>query len=101
MNDISIDQDDFDLVFAGGDFEVIESTEQALQFLTLANKGDFRESPLLGIGIVHYLNSKTTNVAALRREIQVNLELDNFQPTGIEINLPDIKILGEYANNNA
>ena len=97
MIDVTIGED-FDLSLENGDFLLSESTEQSLQMLTLANKGEWRETPQAGVGIVNYLNSQDTTEQTLRREIQVQLDLDNFNPTGISIDLPTIDIKGNYAN---
>lgn len=97
MNDISVNETTFDLDIANGDFVEIESTEQSLQFMLLATKGDFRESPLFGVDVANFLLSKNNTVATLRREIQVQSELDNLNLVSVEIDLPKIQINGNYA----
>lgn len=97
MNDISINETAFDLDIVNGDFVIAESTEQSLQFMLLATKGDFRELPVFGVDIANFLLSKDTSVATLRREIQIQTELDNFNLLGVDINLPNVKIRGNYA----
>lgn len=97
MNDIKIEEATFDLAIENGDFvSDFEATEQHLQFLLLANKGEWRETPQAGVGIVDYVNSKSNTTAQLKREIQVQTDLDNFSPTEIQIALPAITIKGNY-----
>lgn len=97
MNDIKISDATFDVAIENGDFvSDFEATEQHLQFLLIASKGEWREVPQAGVGIIDYLNSKNNTTAQLKREIQVQADLDSFNPTEIIINLPDVTIKGNY-----
>lgn len=96
MNDVKIEEATFDLNIVNGDFSSIESTEQHLQFLLLASKGEWREIPQAGIGIIDYLNTKNNTTSQLKREIQVQSDLDGFRPSEILIDLPAITIKGNY-----
>lgn len=48
--------DDFDLVIENGDFKKGESTQQHQQDLLISEKGEYRISPLVGVGIYSTVN---------------------------------------------
>lgn len=48
--------EDFDLVIEAGDFKKGESTQQHQQDLLISEKGEFRISPLIGVGIYSTIN---------------------------------------------
>lgn len=81
-----------DLLIENGDFVIDESTAQHMDLLLLSNKGEWRHSPSVGVGLRTFLNSPFGPVqrAGLQREIQIQLEAD-----GAEINTLSIDATGE------
>jgi len=87
-NDILIDES-FDIGLKNGDFEVGESTYQHQQILILADKGQFKASPLTGVGARRYL--ETSKPDDLAREIRQEFMKDGMTVRTIEI-LKDLQI---------
>lgn len=78
---------DGDLTFANGDFVVGESDEQHIQHILVAEKGDFREYPIVGVGLIRYLNSPndSSTKTDLQLRIKKQLENDGYSVTDIAI----------------
>lgn len=47
--------DSFDLTISGGDFVISEATKQHQELLLLTQSGEWRETPMAGIGINYWL----------------------------------------------
>ncbi len=81
MTDILLDET-FDLIIGNeegldkGDFQLAESTKQHQALLLLANKGEFRQSPLVGVGVNLYLEDD--RLGAMKSELQQQLFLDGM-----------------------
>ena len=54
-NDYKLDTDTLDLSIANGDFITAESTEQHQRLLLTAMPGEYKQKPLLGVGLANYL----------------------------------------------
>lgn len=76
--------DDGDLKIFNGDLSVEPSDNQHIQDIFLANKGQFRQYPTIGIGIESKLNG-STNIQFLRKQIRENLKFDNMTITTLNI----------------
>jgi hypothetical protein len=61
-----------------------ESDYQNIDFLVRANKGDFKEYPILGVGAEKWLKS-VEKQEALRREIAVQLGADGYKTNDISV----------------
>ncbi len=79
MKDVRHDKGD--LLFKNGDFLVEASEEQHIEDILHHDKGNFRNAPLLGIGLMRYLNSPhdTTTRTELGGRIKRQLEFDGFE----------------------
>lgn len=66
-----------DLLFADGDFMIGRSNEQHQEHILLANKGEYKEHPELGVGIVQMLNDD--NYTSVLIEAKKNLVYDGMQ----------------------
>ena len=55
MTDLLLD-DSNDLILEGGDFAVGHSDEQHQKHILIANKGEYKEHPEVGVGIENMLN---------------------------------------------
>lgn len=76
MQDFTTNQDG-DLKIENGDFVIGRSNEQHQQHIILANKGEYKEFPELGVGIVSMLNDD--NFTGILIDAKRNLEYDGMQ----------------------
>ncbi|MBV8255007.1 MAG: hypothetical protein JO154_20570 [Chitinophaga sp.] len=75
MIDVLLDNN-YDLAFYEGDLQLGESVSQHQQLLLIANKGDWREHPAIGVGIMGFL--KDDNPGVLLGEIKMEFEKDGM-----------------------
>lgn len=66
-----------DLDFTGGDFVISDSDLQHQEDIISESIGAYKEYPVLGVGIINYLNSSGSE-SILRRNIQIHLESDGY-----------------------
>ena len=75
---------DFDLLFANGDFVTAASDEQHLALITIIALGHLKENPFLGINIDAYLGgSESPNV--IKAIAQQMYEADNYNVNSISV----------------
>lgn len=77
VSDLLLNEDN-DLDIQGGDFVVGESTQQHQQLILMANPGDFRAAPQVGVGIQQLILDDAPT-AAIVSEIQAQMEADGMQ----------------------
>lgn len=84
--DIALDADG-DLRIVNGDFVLEESDQMHIEHIVESDKGNWRETPLQGVGIVRFLNSDHTikNKGQLVRKIRLQLAYDNLEILKLEI----------------
>lgn len=92
MKDIALK--DFDIEFNNGDFQVGNSENQSVEMLLISEQGEWKEHPEAGCGILNAKNGVIDRM--LYRRIGVQLEADNFEVKGIDINEKGIDINGRY-----
>ena len=80
--DILLD-DTLDLQIVNGDFVIGESTEQNQKMLILADKAEFKEYPMRGVGVLRYLEEETPD--NLAREIRQEFTIDGMTVNKIKI----------------
>jgi hypothetical protein len=76
VNDILLDTATYDLSIVGGDFKIGDSTIQHQHHLLLAGKGDYKLSPLVGVGIYNHLHDHSQTLA---RDARVEFIKDGMQ----------------------
>jgi len=80
--------DDFiineDLEIRDGDLFIGASDNQNVYAIIQANKGQFYESPLLGVGIDSFQNAPAVD-RLLRKTIKQELKKDNYKSKNLEI----------------
>jgi hypothetical protein len=81
MNDILLDSNG-DLSFKNGDLEIGYSDNQHQEHILIANKGEFREFPELGVGIIQMLNDD--DYLPVLIEAKKNLEYDGMKINNIK-----------------
>ena len=72
MNDLLLT--DFDLAILNGDLMIAEVTAQNQQLILLSSPGDWKQSPLVGVGIESFLEDDSPD--ALLKEIREQLVMD-------------------------
>ena len=92
--DFLLDEDG-DLIIKDGDFATGLSDQDHIENILTANKGAYRLEPLIGVGLQKAINGPDTGVTRqrLKKRTRLNLELDNYRVTAIEIKtLANMKI---------
>lgn len=85
--DILLTENDYS--FLNGDFSIGESDPQHIQDIIFENVGAYKQFPLVGVGIMNYLNSSGAQLL-LSREIQLQLETDGMRLNEIVFNETDV-----------
>ena len=75
VKDILLIENEYD--FSNGDFNIGESDTQHIQDIVFETTGAYKQYPLVGVGIVSYLNSSGAQLL-LSREMQIQLETDGY-----------------------
>jgi hypothetical protein len=88
MKDFLLD-DNFDLLIVDGDLVVGDSTAQHQKILILADKGEFKDVPMRGVGALKYLEDHSPD--NLAREIRQEFSADGMKVNKIQI-APDLNI---------
>ena len=78
-NDILMTLEDkhFDLDIKDGDFNIGVSDLQHVAHILEAEKGQYRQSPLVGVGVLKMLNGPISG--AEKRDIKMQLQGDGYQ----------------------
>lgn len=87
FKDLKTDENN-DLIILNGDFKIDDSDSQHVEHILIANKGQFRQFPLIGMGIGRSLNG-SINSQSLRQQIKIQLESDGFNVRQIQIDPND------------
>ncbi len=99
--DIGVDKNGFDLIIKNGDFAVEESTAQHQQLLLLADKGQFKQVPTIGVGLDLFLNDEATT-DDIKRAIQEQFELDGMTIDYFTIGInKELKIDARYGSQDS
>ena len=77
--DILLDAN-YDLAIERGDLVTGESDAQHLELLLQTNQGEWRQDPLVGVGLSRYLSSPygPQQAAELTRTLSIQLERDGY-----------------------
>jgi hypothetical protein len=84
--DIILDENGF--IEVNGDFKTGENDNNLISYIVLANKGEYKEFPTLGVGIDRYLNG-TENIQQIESNIIQQISSDKPFPN------PDVD-MSEY-----
>lgn len=76
---LCIDSNTFDLIVDDASLVITPTEEQNAQLILLTNKGEWKQYAPLGVGLEKYLHA-LDNDSALKREILLQLSLDNIIP---------------------
>lgn len=83
--DFQLDTDGDLKISSGGDFRIANSDMQHIHDHIETNRGEWKEFPLVGVGIMQHLNGETS-VAGLERQIRINLLADKFRNVSVSVN---------------
>lgn len=86
VKDILTDKENI-MIIQEGDFVVDLSEEQHLEAILISEKGQWKESPQVGVGIVSRVNSSGL-IDGLEREVMTQLQLDSWE--GVELDFTDL-----------
>ena len=81
--DILLDEK-YKLIVKNGDFVFSFSDQQHVNLLILTDVGHWREFPLVGVGIRHFINSAGMQ-ARIKRSVQVQVENDGYKIQDLEV----------------
>lgn len=73
-----------DLEIRNGDILFEESEQDHIRDIVHANKGEYRQNPLVGVSILNVLNG-SESIDLIRKRIAVQLEFDNFDVESIDL----------------
>ena len=90
-SDILLNSDNTPLI-TDGDFTTGYSKDQHVAMLLEAMPGEFKEFPLIGVGMKRYINKTTTSGAQLKRDISVGLEADGYKVSAYSFVDNDLKL---------
>jgi hypothetical protein len=97
MNDILLDTDG-DLSIVNGDFDIGFSDNQHQEHILLANKGEFKEHPEIGVAIHAMIGDD--DYTDMLIEIKKNLEYDGMKIKNVRFDENgNLDIDGYYKNN--
>jgi hypothetical protein len=82
MTDIALTPD-LDMKVADGDLVTEENLKQAQQLLLVTNKGEWKQHPTAGVGVVNYL--ETASAGELSREIREQFSRDGMKVSSVKI----------------
>lgn len=80
---------------SGGDFATGDSDDQHVELLLMTTPGQWKESPLVGIGLQKNKNKQTTSISQIKREITVGLAADGYKVTTLTMADGDFKLTYE------
>lgn len=78
-----------DILIENGDFSIGLSDEQHQEDIVFENAGAYKQFPLVGVGIINYLNSSGAQLI-LSRNIKTQLETDGFRVDLVKFDGSDI-----------
>lgn len=96
MNDITIDQNG-DIDLSNGDVSYVESTQTHKADLLIASSGDYKESPLSGVGSIDYVMDSSPN--GYLREVSRQMAADGMKVKKVRLEANELIIEAEYEDN--
>lgn len=84
----------YDFRIVGGKLSIAETTAQNQTLILVAHKGEFKEHPMVGVGIADMVNDH--DFSLWKREITNQLELDGQRVNKLNITSKGIELNAEY-----
>lgn len=85
MQGIMINKETFELELSNKQLSIGTTDEQNVQLILLTNKGEWKEHPVLGAGLLSFLHSNASDMQ-IQRQIRLQLSLDNIKPKTLQVN---------------
>lgn len=82
---------DGSMKIANGDFVIGDSESQDIELIITSQKGDWKENPLVGVGIGQLIKSRATETK-IKKEIDQQLTNDGFKSIDINIEYPEVYV---------
>jgi len=67
-----------DMKIVDGDIAVEKADDRNIQYITYADSGQIRKAPILGVGIISFINSPTEDGRNIRKKIRQELQKDGY-----------------------
>jgi hypothetical protein len=74
--------DEGNLMFKNGDFDMGESEQQHVGDIFLMQPGETKEFPIIGFGAINYIKSRISDFE-FKRNLKLQLEYDNYKDANI------------------
>ena len=87
-----------DLTVANGGLVIGDADQQAVQLLFIGTQGEWKEHPMMGIGIKRMQHGATDRF--LDRTIRVQLEGIGFNVKKLDITEKGVELEGDFKNTN-
>lgn len=85
MQGILLNKETFELELSNKQLSIGTTDEQNVQLILLTNKGEWKEHPVLGAGLLSFLHSNASDMQ-IQRQIRLQLSLDNIKPKTLQVN---------------
>lgn len=99
MKDFVFDSATEDIKIVNGDLAIEDSDQQHTMSIIVANKGDYKSDPAVGVGIEDYLNDD--NIEGMLKEIRRQLKYDGMTIEKLTYVNGSLEIQGNYADGNS
>ncbi len=78
--------DTHELEVVNGDFIIGQSDQQHVQHIIEAQKGEYKNSPLVGFGIINFVKRDEKIASEFKRDLKIQLENDGYTNPSINLN---------------
>ena len=92
--ELHVAEQTYDLRIVDGRISLAETTPQNQTLILVAHKGEFKEHPMVGVGIADMVNDH--DFSLWKREITNQLELDGQRVNKLNITSKGIELNAEY-----
>lgn len=96
MIGIQIDSETGDILVGKNGVSIGDTSQQNQYLILVSHPGEWKENPLLGVGIGDYVNDNETDF--IRHSIYENFRMDGIEIEKMTVNPGDIKIAAQYKN---
>lgn len=79
-----------DLLIEGGDLVVGDSAQQHIQDILLSDKGQWIESPEIGVAIIKQLKGSISLLERIKLERKIRLHLTSDKAKGVKISIDEL-----------
>ena len=73
-----------DLWIENGDFVLEKSDQVHIDHILISSKGQWRENPVIGVGLIQFLNSEISTTD-FKKKVRLQLEFDNMKVDAVNV----------------